>query len=59
MFSEVTPKETFILPKQSAMLEIKMFPDKCDKEKKCKENIFLCKVLGFLRIAPSDKLRER
>ncbi|XP_046141856.1 uncharacterized protein LOC123987631 isoform X5 [Osmia bicornis bicornis] len=56
---EVTPREMFILPNDTASLRISIQPDKYDnKVKKIYEEKFLSKILGFLRIAPSDKYRD-
>ena len=56
MFLKVAPREMFILPNDTASLRISIQPDKYDnKVKKIYEEKFLSKILGFLRIAPSDK----
>ncbi|XP_034181963.2 uncharacterized protein LOC117605123 isoform X3 [Osmia lignaria lignaria] len=55
----VAPREMFILPNDTAFLRISIQPDKYNnKVKKIYEEKFLSKILGFLRIAPSDKYRD-
>ncbi|KZC04785.1 Deleted in lung and esophageal cancer protein 1 [Dufourea novaeangliae] len=56
-FCTVTPTETFILPKSNETVNISICPDKCTNNGNFKGE-FSCKVLGFLRIAPSDKYRD-
>ncbi|XP_026673142.1 uncharacterized protein LOC108629456 isoform X2 [Ceratina calcarata] len=58
---KVTPREMFILPKASASLEIRVRLDKYRIMHDIKEPIegeFLCKLLGFVRIAPSDMYKD-
>ena len=54
---KVTPKEMFISPKSSVSLTINIQLDKYKFIKeidKFIEGEFFCKILGFLRISPSD-----
>ncbi|XP_076248658.1 uncharacterized protein LOC143188336 [Calliopsis andreniformis] len=53
----VIPRETFILPKQTTIVRINALPEKCISGEKCEQE-FYCKILGFLRIAPSDKYKD-
>ncbi|XP_076646545.1 uncharacterized protein LOC143355539 [Halictus rubicundus] len=50
----VAPKEMFTVPKHSNAINISIYPDKCVSNGNF-EGEFVCKVLGLLRIAPSDK----
>nr|XP_012138115.1 PREDICTED: uncharacterized protein LOC100879367 isoform X4 [Megachile rotundata] len=51
----VAPREMFLLPDKYAFLTINVQPEKL---KKNYEGELFCKILGFLRIAPSDKYRD-
>ncbi|XP_076287282.1 uncharacterized protein LOC143212392 [Lasioglossum baleicum] len=53
----VTPKEMFTMPNHSAAIKINIYPERCVSNGKF-EGEFVCKVLGFLRIAPSDKHQD-
>nr|XP_031840591.1 uncharacterized protein LOC116430493 isoform X1 [Nomia melanderi] len=53
----VAPREIFMLPKHSDTIVISVYPDKCVSNGHFRGE-FACKVLGLLRIAPSDKYQD-